>query len=78
MKQRADAEDIVQKVFMEVHRSLPTLRTPDRLGPWLYRTARNAVVDHYRTPARHREVPSGDASDLDVRHPSLASTDDDD
>lgn len=56
VKHRADADDIVQKVFMEMHRSLATLRTRDRLGPWLYRTARNAVVDHYRTPAHRREL----------------------
>jgi RNA polymerase sigma-70 factor, ECF subfamily len=76
--QRADAEDIVQKVFLEMHRSLPTLRTRDRLGAWLHRTARNAIADHYRTPARRREVPSGDTSDLDVRHPSRALMPDDD
>lgn len=77
VKHRADAEDIVQKVFMEMHRSLPTLRTRDGLGAWLYRTARNAVVDHYRTPARRREMPSGDTRDLEVSRPLTASMDDD-
>jgi RNA polymerase sigma-70 factor (ECF subfamily) len=62
---RADAEDIVQDVFMEMHRSLPSLRSRDRLGPWLHRAARNAVIDHYRRPRRRREVLAGGTSDLD-------------
>jgi RNA polymerase sigma-70 factor (ECF subfamily) len=67
---RADAEDIVQDVFMEMHRSLPSLRTRDRLGPWLHRTARNAVIDHYRRPRRRREVLAGGAGDLDGPAPA--------
>src|SRR5688572_22576962 len=57
----ADAEDIVQKVFLRIHRTVATLRDRDRLDAWLYQIARNAVVDHYRSPSRRREVPSGDA-----------------
>jgi RNA polymerase sigma-70 factor (ECF subfamily) len=77
VKHRADAEDIVQNVFLEMHRSLPALRSPDRLGAWLYRTARNAVVDHYRTPARRREVASGDTRELEMSHLPVASMDED-
>ena len=66
VRPRADAEDIVQKVFLDLHRSLPMLRTRDHLGAWLYRAARNAIVDHYRRPARRREVLSGDTGDLEA------------
>jgi RNA polymerase sigma-70 factor (ECF subfamily) len=77
VKHRADAEDIVQRVFMDIHRGLPALRASDRLGAWLHRMARNAVVDHYRAPARRREVPSGDTRELEPSHPALAPTVDD-
>jgi RNA polymerase sigma-70 factor (ECF subfamily) len=60
----ADAEDIVQKVFLQMHRTVASLREADRLDAWLYQVARNAIVDHYRSPARRREVPSGDALDM--------------
>lgn len=60
-----EAEDLLQEVFLRVHRQMDSLRDPDRLMPWVYRIARNAVVDHYRAPARHREVPAGLASDLE-------------
>jgi RNA polymerase sigma-70 factor (ECF subfamily) len=61
------ADDIVQQVFLQMHRSLTTLRSTDRVGAWLYRTARNAITDHYRRPARRREVSSGDTRQIDAR-----------
>jgi RNA polymerase sigma-70 factor, ECF subfamily len=61
----ADAEDIVQKVFLQLHRNLPGLRSSERLGPWLYQAARNAIADHYRAPARRREVASGGAAEIE-------------
>jgi RNA polymerase sigma-70 factor (ECF subfamily) len=45
----ADADDLLQEVFLRVHRQLPTLRDPSKLQGWVYRIARNAVIDHYRT-----------------------------
>ena len=52
----ADVDDIVQRVFLQAHRALPTLRDADRLHAWFYQTTRRAIVDHYRQPARTREV----------------------
>lgn len=60
----ADADDIVQRVFLQVHRGLDGLRDDERLHGWIYRTARNAIVDHYRASAPRREIASGDAVDV--------------
>jgi len=60
----ADAEDVVQRVFLQVHRALPTLRDADRLPAWLYRTTRRVLADFYRAPAQRREVTMGDAVDV--------------
>jgi RNA polymerase sigma-70 factor, ECF subfamily len=62
----AEVDDIVQKVFLEIHRGLPGLRRRERVGAWLFRAAHNAVVDHYRAPARRREVTSGGTLDLET------------
>jgi RNA polymerase sigma-70 factor (ECF subfamily) len=64
VREPADADDIVQRIFLRVHRSLPTLREADRLHAWLYQTARRTIVDHYRAPARRHEVPAGDVRDV--------------
>ena len=65
----ADADDIVQDVFLRLHQSLPALRDADRVHAWLYRTARRAIADHYRVPARRREQPSGGAAELEALAP---------
>jgi RNA polymerase sigma-70 factor (ECF subfamily) len=45
-----------------VHRSLPTLKSKDRLHAWVYGIARNLVVDHFRShaglPSREVVLPS--------------------
>jgi len=45
----ADADDILQDVFVKLHTRLGTLRDEDRLTSWLYQVTRNAVVDHLRS-----------------------------
>ena len=74
----ADADDIVQKVFLEIHRGLPRLRRRERVAAWLFRAAHNAVVDHYRSPARRREVTSGGTTDLETAFPGAPIRDDPD
>lgn len=48
----ADVDDIVQDVFLRLHRGLPGLRDAERLGPWLYQIVRNAITDRYRVQSR--------------------------
>jgi RNA polymerase sigma-70 factor (ECF subfamily) len=61
----ADVDDIVQWVFLQMHRSLGEIRNRERVHAWLYSTARRAVADYYRSGVRRREVPAGDILDLD-------------
>jgi RNA polymerase sigma-70 factor (ECF subfamily) len=73
----ADAEDIAQDVLLRVHRSIGTLANSERLAPWLFQVAHNAIVDHYRTRGRAAEVvdPHTPADDVADRH--LSRCDDD-
>jgi RNA polymerase sigma-70 factor (ECF subfamily) len=45
---RRDAEDLVQDVFLTVHRRLNTLREARAFGGWLAMIARNRAMDHLR------------------------------
>jgi RNA polymerase sigma-70 factor (ECF subfamily) len=49
----ADVDDVLQNVFLRMHTGMDKLRDDDRFGPWLFRVARSAIVDHHRAGARH-------------------------
>ncbi|HSK39326.1 MAG TPA: RNA polymerase sigma factor SigZ [Arenibaculum sp.] len=46
-----DAEEIFQDVMLRVHRGIGNLSDAEKIQPWLYRIARNAIIDHYRAAA---------------------------
>jgi RNA polymerase sigma-70 factor (ECF subfamily) len=55
-------EDVVQNVFVSMHRSRHTYH-PDRpFRPWIYAIARNAAVDHLRAKGRR----AGREQELDL------------
>jgi RNA polymerase sigma-70 factor (ECF subfamily) len=64
VRQQADVDDVVQRVFLQVHRALPTLRESDKLHAWVYQTTRRAIADFYRAPSQNREVATGTADDI--------------
>lgn len=58
-----DAEDILQEVILRIHRHGDELEQVERVTGWIYTIASNAIVDHYRRPAR-RELPSGEGAEV--------------
>lgn len=73
----ADADDVLQEVLLRAHRGLAGLRSPDRLGPWLFGIARSALADHGRSRARHPlvdgEVPEAVDLPAEADDPALAA-----
>ncbi len=63
VRRRADAEDITQEVMLRIHRHRADLDQVERMAAWVHRVAANAIIDHYRRPAR-RELPAGQAIDV--------------
>ena len=47
----ADAEDLLQEIFLSAHRKLESFRGESALGTWLYRLATNQILDHVRSRA---------------------------
>jgi RNA polymerase sigma-70 factor, ECF subfamily len=43
------AEDILQDVFVKIHTHIDSLKDERKLQGWLYRIARNAIYDYYRS-----------------------------
>ena len=49
VRQEADAEDVLQKTFLNLHRHLSTSPPPEHLRAWLHQVARNAITDSLRS-----------------------------
>ncbi len=69
----AEADDILQEVFLRAHRHLEQLKDPDRLVSWMFQITRNVIIDYYRSPERRREIPVGLAADLEEQDADSSS-----
>lgn len=45
---RDEAEDILQDVFTQLVYSFESIQSAERVGSWLYTTARNRITDYFR------------------------------
>src|SRR4030095_14683446 len=45
----ADAEDMLQEIFLAAHRKLESFRGESALGTWLYRLGVHLCLDHLRS-----------------------------
>lgn len=52
-----DREDLVQQVFLEVFRSIPSFRGESRFATWLYRVIVNVAYEHLRRNRRRAFCP---------------------
>jgi len=50
-------EDILQDIFVNVHKKINTLKDNTKLESWLYQIARNSIVDYYRAKKPDQELP---------------------
>jgi RNA polymerase sigma-70 factor, ECF subfamily len=57
---RADAEDLLQEIFLLAYRKLPEFRGDSSVGTWLYRLAMNRCLDHLKS--RHTRAGGVTAS----------------
>jgi RNA polymerase sigma factor (sigma-70 family) len=48
VKEESDAEDILQEVFYELTEAYRLMKPIEQAGAWLYRVARNRIVDRFR------------------------------
>ena len=78
VRNQADVDDLVQRVLLQIVKGLASLRDAERLHAWVYRTARNVIVDYYRSPTLQREVASGDQEDLAAANAESQATSQDD
>lgn len=82
LRNREEAEDIAQEVFVEVWTRIQSFKGESKLSTWLYRITVNKCLDHHRK--QNRQKRQGIHVDLegdkvlqvsDFRHPGIALED---
>ncbi len=48
VKDKEIAEDILQNVFIKILENIDSLKDMSKMKSWMYRIARNAIIDYYR------------------------------
>ncbi|HEY0143663.1 MAG TPA: RNA polymerase sigma factor [Thermoanaerobaculia bacterium] len=70
----AAADDLLQKTFFRFLSSNPTLASEEHQRRWIYRTATNLALDHFRETKRRRDREAepmpfgGSAENRELRH----------
>ena len=59
----ADAEDILQEVFYELIEAYRLTKPIEQVGAWLYRVARNRIIDRFRKKKPKPFSAAGDPGD---------------
>ncbi len=49
------ADDLVAEILLRIHQNVGSLDDRERLPNWVFRIARNAIIDEYRRAGRSRE-----------------------
>jgi RNA polymerase sigma factor (sigma-70 family) len=62
---RADVEDILQDVFLELVEAYRLMRPVEQAGAWLFRVARSKIIDRFRkkTPQRLGDLATSSEED---------------
>jgi RNA polymerase sigma-70 factor (ECF subfamily) len=56
----ADIDDVLQDIFVRLHKGMTSLRDGQSFGGFAYRIAENAIFDMGRARARSKLIPVGD------------------
>lgn len=74
---KADADDVLQEVYLAACRNFPKLKNKGAFKAWLISIARNKCRDHFRRKAARQEVPFDEITEgelADSRHGVSAAT----
>jgi RNA polymerase sigma-70 factor (ECF subfamily) len=70
----ADADDLLQEIFLLAHRKLDSFRGASALGTWLYRLGMNVCLDRLRSKASRQDSATETLEEQLFSAPTRAST----
>ena len=51
-----DVDELLQDILIKTHQHLHTLKSEQRIKPWLFQIAQHAVIDFYRKRSKRRQI----------------------
>jgi len=55
-----DVDDLLQEVLIKTHEKIGTLKSQDKLKPWLFQLANNTIIDFYRKRRSNEKIEEDD------------------
>jgi RNA polymerase sigma-70 factor (ECF subfamily) len=74
LRDRGEAEEVAQEVFLRVHRSIRDFRGEARLSTWLYAITSRLCLNRLKSPARARRAGERALERLANGHPNPGAT----
>ena len=65
VRRAADVDDVLQEVFVRIHKRIDTLEQEERITAWIFQIARNALVDYERVRATRSDAPAPDGPEVE-------------
>jgi RNA polymerase sigma-70 factor (ECF subfamily) len=56
----ADVEDLLQEVLIKTHQNLDTVKSSEKIKPWLFQLTNNTIIDFYRKKGRSKDISAAD------------------
>ena len=63
------ADDLVAEILLRIHQNVGSLDDRERLPNWVFRIARNVIIDEYRRAGRSREQLVSNMADESAQSP---------
>jgi len=69
------AKDILQEVFIKIHKKIDSIKDSEKITSWVYQITRNSIIDFYRKEKKKSTIPNLEnisLQEIDVQNPDFS------
>lgn len=68
-----DVDDILQEIFIKIHKNIETVQDEKQLTSWLFQISRNSIIDYYRVKKRQYILPDESKIEYETTNDEVSS-----
>jgi RNA polymerase sigma-70 factor, ECF subfamily len=72
VRRPADVDDLLQEVFLRIHTHIEALKESDHVAGWIFKTARNVLIDFERSGATRADRRRAATDELELGEAAVA------